>query len=183
MTDIETNRLFLNRCSLADRDEYLRISADPEVMRYFPSPISAADAERYLDLVDRHFDERGYGLWAVNHRDDCIGFVMVLTVTFDCPVVNKPEIGWRFATRAWGQGFASEAAAAVLQFMFTETNESEIVSFTTEKNLPSEKVMQRIGMKRRVDLDFDHPKVAGWWGAPHIVYSLQKSEYQSVSGL
>lgn len=152
-------------------------------MRYFPAPVTAAEAELYLDGVDRHFDQYGYGLWAVHHQEDCIGFVKVSRVTAQSPIMDQPEIGWRFATRAWGQGFASEAADAVMRYMFTATNEQQIVSCTTEKNLPSEKVMQRIGMKRRVDLDFDHPQLTGWWGARHIVYSLQKDEYQSVFGL
>jgi RimJ/RimL family protein N-acetyltransferase len=87
------------------------------------------------------------------------------------------EVGWRLASWAWGKGYASEAAKESLRIGFEEYAISEIYSFTTESNALSEAVMKRIGMMRRKDLDFDHPNTPGWWGQPHIVYSIDRSTW------
>ena len=60
----------------------------------------------------------------------------------------------------WNQGYASEGAQAALEFGFNELKLDEIVSFTTKTNLPSQKVMQKIGMKRDENGDFKHPKLS-----------------------
>jgi RimJ/RimL family protein N-acetyltransferase len=64
-----------------------------------------------------------------------------------------------------------------LRIGFDEHAISEIFSFTTETNAPSEAVMKRIGMHRREDLDFEHPNTPGWWGQPHIVYSIDQATW------
>lgn len=69
------------------------------------------------------------------------------------------EVGWRLATRFWGQGYVTEAARALIDFGFTTKGLSEIVSFAVEANRRSTAVMQRIGMRRDADGDFDHPRV------------------------
>ena len=91
--------------------------------------------------------------------------------------VPPVEIGWRLAKWAWGHGYATEAAGRVLKAAFENFGLTEVFSFTTETNTKSEAVMQRINMSRRVDLDFDHPKTPGWWGAKHIVYQASVKEY------
>jgi RimJ/RimL family protein N-acetyltransferase len=69
------------------------------------------------------------------------------------------EIGWRLHPDFWGHGYATEAAAASLRFGFDEVGLNEIVAFTTTLNTRSQAVMARIGMRRDVAGDFDHPSV------------------------
>ena len=91
-------------------------------------------------------------------------------MTFDAVPAGSIEAGWRLRRVSWGQGFASEAARASLDWGFANGIES-IIAFTTVANLPSQRVMQRTGMVRRADLDFDHPRLAADDPLrPHVVY-------------
>ena len=85
--------------------------------------------------------------------------------------VEATEIGWRFAREAWGHGYATEAARAVLERAFSELGLPEVVSFTTVANVRSRAVMERLGMTRDPAEDFDHPSVEP--GHPlrrHVLY-------------
>ena len=68
------------------------------------------------------------------------------------------EIGWRLAHEYWGNGYAPEGAMAFLDYGFNELGLREIVSFTSENNLNSRKVMEKMGMIHHSEEDFDHPK-------------------------
>ena len=85
------------------------------------------------------------------------------------------EIGWRMHPRYWGQGYATEAARLALDYGFTKLRLQEIVSFTAVANVRSRAVMERLGMRRDVAGDFDHPRVAV--GNPlrrHVLYRLRR---------
>lgn len=175
MTDgLITKRLVLRRWTDADREPFAEMNADAEVMRYFPNVITEQESDAMVDRIEQGFENNGFGLWAVEIDGRFAGFTGLNRTTFETPMGPHVEIGWRFATWAWGKGYASEAARCVLDTAFSELGFTEIYSFTTETNFPSEKVMQRIGMTRRADLDFDHPNTPGWWGVKHIVYKAQK---------
>jgi RimJ/RimL family protein N-acetyltransferase len=83
------------------------------------------------------------------------------------------EIGWRLAFDAWGRGYATEAARACLAYGFSECGFRGIVSFATRSNRRSMAVMERIGMARDVDGDFEHPSLpAGHPLRPHVLYRI-----------
>jgi len=169
-----TERLILRRWTDDDREPFAELNADPEVMRYFPQTMTQEQSDAMVDRIENGFEENGFGLWAVEVNGQFAGFTGLNRTTFETPMGPHVEIGWRFATWAWGQGYASEAARCVLETAFSKLGLTEVYSFTTETNHLSEKVMQRIGMTRRPDLDFDHPNTPGWWGVRHIVYSVEK---------
>lgn len=171
MTDrLVTERLVLRQWADDDRSPFAEMNADPEVMRYFPNVMSKQESDAMVDRIEQGFEKNGFGLWAVEVDGRFAGFTGLNRTSFETPMGPHVEIGWRFATWAWGNGYASEAARRVLDAAFSDFGLSEVYSFTTETNRPSEKVMQRIGMTRRPDLDFDHPNTPGWWGVRHIVY-------------
>jgi ribosomal-protein-alanine N-acetyltransferase len=116
-------------------------------------------------------------LWAIEVDGAFAGFTGLAHARFETAFTPCVEVGWRLASWAWGKGYASEAAKESLRIGFEEYAISEIYSFTTESNALSEAVMKRIGMMRRKDLDFDHPNTPGWWGQPHIVYSIDRSTW------
>ena len=177
MTDrLTTERLILRRWTDADRAPFAEMNANPEVMRYFPNVMTEQETDSMVDRIEQGFENNGFGLWAVEIDGRFAGLTGLNRTTFETPMGPHVEIGWRFARWAWGQGYATEAAQCVLDAAFTDLGLSEVYSFTTETNLPSERVMQRIGMKRRTDLDFDHPNTPEWWGAKHIVYQARSSE-------
>lgn len=105
----------------------------------------------------------------------------LLNVNFDAPFAPAVEIGWRLARRHWGLGFASEAAWTCLRCAFAQLRLEQVVSFTTESNLPSQKVMQAIGMQQDLDGSFDHPKL----GADdplrrHVLYRIDRAHWQDT---
>ena len=174
--NLRTQRLSLRRWTDDDRAPFAEMNADLEVMRYFPNVMTKQESDAMVDRIEQGFENNGFGLWAVEIDGRFAGFTGLNRTTFETPMGPHVEIGWRFASWAWGQGYVKEAARCVLDAAFAELGLTEVFSFTTEINHPSERVMQRIGMKRRTDFDFDHPNTPGWWGAKHIVYQAQSSE-------
>jgi ribosomal-protein-alanine N-acetyltransferase len=174
---LTTDRLVLRRWIDDDRAPFAELNADPEVMRYFPQTMTRDQSDAMVDRIELGFEENGFGLWAIEIDGRFGGFTGLNRTTFATPMGPHMEIGWRLATWAWGQGYATEAARCVLDVAFADLGLTEVYSFTTETNRPSEKVMQRIGMTRRPDLDFDHPNTPGWWGVKHIVYRIESSDY------
>jgi RimJ/RimL family protein N-acetyltransferase len=177
VTELTTDRLLLRGWRDADREPFAALNADPEVMRFFPAPLPRSESDAMVDRIEVGFAERGYGLWAVEVRTsgEFAGFVGLAPAHAEYPVAPAMEIGWRLARAHWGQGFAPEAARAVLDQAFGPLGFTELVSFTTVTNTPSRRVMEKLGMTRDPADDFDNPRVAGWWGAPHVVYRLTAS--------
>jgi ribosomal-protein-alanine N-acetyltransferase len=165
-------RLILRRWTDDDRAPFAEMNADPAVMRYFPKVMTTQESDAMVDRVEQGFEQNGFGLWVVEIDSRFSGFTGLNKTSFETPMGPHVEIGWRFASWAWGHGYASEAAARVLTAAFDDFGLTEVYSFTTETNVKSESVMKRIGMARRADLDFDHPNTPGWWGARHIVYEV-----------
>jgi 3-dehydroquinate dehydratase/shikimate dehydrogenase len=121
-------------------------------------------------------EARGWGLWAVSfpHLTECIGFIGLNDVDSSFPFGPAVEVGWRLAFPYWGKGYATEGAKASLHYAFEELHLKEIVSFTPVKNSRSRAVMERIGMHRNPQDDFDHPKLPAEHPLRrHVLYRLK----------
>jgi RimJ/RimL family protein N-acetyltransferase len=147
------------------------MNSDPEVMHFFPKPLTSDESDAVVDRIEEGFEANGFGLWAVEIEGLFAGFTGLNRTSFETPMGSHVEIGWRLAKWAWGHGYATEAASCVLRTAFGFHGLACVYSFTSETNSKSEAVMRRIGMTRRIDLDFDHPNTPGWWGIRHLVYS------------
>jgi ribosomal-protein-alanine N-acetyltransferase len=178
-----TERLVLRRWRPEDRAPFAEINADPAVMEFFPSVLTSTESDALAERADGEFDERGYGLFAVEVADGepFVGFVGLHAFTLDepspLPFAPGVEVGWRLAADAWGRGYAPEAARACLAFGFDQIGFDEIVSFTSVVNERSQTVMHKIGMRRNPTDDFEHPRVpAGHLLRPHVLYRIQRPE-------
>ncbi|MHC8359926.1 GNAT family N-acetyltransferase [Pseudomonas sp. LS2P72] len=160
--ELESARLLLRQWRDDDLPEFAAMCADPQVMRYFPAPLSRLESASLIGRIRGHFAEHGFGLWALERKDTgaFIGFTGLAEVGFDARFTPATEIGWRLAREHWGLGYASEAAWTALRCGFDRLALKEVVSFTTETNTPSQKVMQAIGMHHDSADDFDHPMLA-----------------------
>jgi len=181
---VRTARLVLRRWRSEDRAPFAELNADPKVMRYFPSLLDRAASDALIDRIEAGFDERGYGLWAVDRLDtqSFIGFVGLSVPRFEAHFTPAVEIGWRLATSSWGQGFATEAAFRVVAAGFDEFGLDQIVSFTAKLNTPSIAVMRKLAMTHNPVDDFDHPTLPP--GHPlqrHVLYRL-RSHHQARAG-
>ena len=171
---IQTERLILRRWREEDRAPFVALHEDPEVAYWLGGPKFVARMGEAIDRYNAQIDAHGFGKFAVERREDgvLLGAVGVSPVFPGLPIVGF-EIGWRLAKSAWGHGYASEAAKAALAGAFAQ-DLVEIISFTTEANLRSQAVMDRIGMVRDPGRDWDHPALEE--GDPlrrHLVWSLR----------
>lgn len=172
---IRTARLLLRRWTDDDRAPFAAMNADAEVMRHLPALLTRAQSDALIDRIEAGFDEHGYGLWAVEARDQLVGFTGLAWTGLDVSFTPALEVGWRLVRSAWGRGYATEAGTAALARGFDEVD--NIVSFTAVTNTPSERVMQRLGMRR--DGEFDHPRLpVGHRLRRHVLYRAERATWQ-----
>lgn len=178
MSELRTSRLLLRNWRDSDREPFAALNADPEVMRYFPAPLTREESDRLATRARAEIEAHGWGLWAVEVAPGgaFIGFVGLADRRNSAHIVPAVEVGWRLAREHWGQGYATEAGRAAVDHGFREVGLDEIVSFTAEVNLPSRRVMERLGMSHDPADDFDHPDLPE--GSPlrrHVLYRLRAS--------
>lgn len=182
---LETERLLLRTWKTKDRVPFAVINSDPDVMEHFPAPMTAEESDQFVRRIDRHFAQHGFGLWAVEIKwaRRLIGFCGLAVPTFETHFTPAVEIGWRLAKDSWGTGYATEAATAVLEFGFEEAGIDPILSWTLPVNERSTRVMERIGMKRAPELDFDHPRfMHDDRLRRHVVYRMTRAEWLESRG-
>ena len=154
------------------------MNADERVMEHFPSTLDLAGSNSLVERIESDFDRLGFGLWAVDVPGvtPFVGFVGLDEPAFDAHFTPAVEIGWRLDHACWGQGYATEAAKAVLEVGFEDLHFDEIVSFTVPANVRSRRVMERIGMTHEPGDDFDHPRFApGHRCCRHVLYRISPS--------
>lgn len=158
---LTTDRLLLRQWVESDLDPFAALNADPEVMEFFPAPLTRAQSDALAERARVDLDRQGYGLWAVqvSATGEFIGFTGLAWQTFPAHFTPALEVGWRLARAAWGHGYASEAAVAALAHGFDATDVDEIVSITARGNIRSRRVMERLGMAYDPADDFLHPRV------------------------
>lgn len=153
MVTLETERLVMRPFAESDLDAYAEMCADPEVMRFLGGKTwTRLEAWRHIATTLGHWQLRGYGPWAVETRD---GGQLVGRVGLMYPE-GWPgfEVGWTLARPAWGNGYATEAAARALDYAFHELDRDHVISLIHEDNRASLAVSKRLGQKfeRTVEL-------------------------------
>src|SRR6185437_181174 len=140
-----------------DREPFAALNGDAETLKYFPSTLDRAASDAVIDRIEACFDERGYGLWAleITGSGQFIGFTGLSPMPDDVPGAGGVEIGWRLARTAWHHGYATEAARAAVTVAFDGLGLPELWSMTAVRNEPSQAVMRRLGMTQVAR--FDHP--------------------------
>ncbi len=181
MTTIATERLILRNWCEGDRQAFFEMNADPKVMRFFERTRNRAEADELFDRLAAEIHRKRYGFWAMELRKtgQVIGFTGLRDIDFDATFTPAVEIGWRLLARHWGNGYATEAARACLAHGFEQMGLAEIVSFAVVENWPSRRVMERIGMHREPEFDFDHPSIKP--GSPlarHAFYRLTAADWR-----
>ena len=176
MPALRTERLVMRRWRDEDREPFAEMNADARVMEHFPGRMTRAESDRLVDRIVAHFDEHGYGLWAVEVPGEApfAGFVGLNVTLFEAPFTPAVEVGWRLAADKWGHGYATEAALEAVRYGFDEVELDEIVSFTVPANVRSRRVMEKLGMTRDPAGDFDHPSLVGNPLARHVLYRLRR---------
>ncbi|MGW5737310.1 MULTISPECIES: GNAT family N-acetyltransferase [Streptomyces] len=152
MTVIRTPRLVLRRWREADVAPMTAIHADPEVMRWIGDGSVHAEEEwtrSVMAMWEHEWRTEGFGLFAVEVRatGELAGFTGLSVPHYLPEVLPAVEIGWRLGRSFWGQGLATEAARAALDFGLTDRGLERIISVVQVGNHASERVMNKLGLR------------------------------------
>lgn len=147
---ITTGRLLLRRWRVEDIEPFAAMCSDPDVMRHIGSGSTRTreQAAAAIRAYETDWEEKGYGLFAVELLDSnhLIGFAGLAEPAFLPEIMPAVEVGWRFARQSWGNGYATEAARAALDFGLVTLRIPEIVSIYQAENRASGRIMKKLGM-------------------------------------
>jgi len=176
---IETPRLLLRLWRDEDREPFYAMSQSPAVMAHLGGPASDEEADAGIARVRACYERYGHCFWAVERKADgtFLGFCgLKVAIDPGTPIEGEVEAGWRFREDVWGQGYAREAATASFEWGWANLDASRIVAITVPANTKSWGLMERLGMRRRPELDFGHPNFAPdhplHW---HMVYAIDRT--------
>lgn len=174
---IETDRLILRPWQDRDREPFAAMSQDPKVMATLGPLMTREQADASIDRMIAHQGEHGHCFWPVERKADgaFLGFCGLLVSGPGTPISGQVEIGWRLRSDEWGRGYAREAAQASVGWFWANTGRDTLFAITTPGNTRSWGLMERLGMSRRHDMDFDHPNVPdGSHLKQHWTYELRR---------
>jgi RimJ/RimL family protein N-acetyltransferase len=174
-----SERLILRSWREEDLASFHAICSDPLVMATLGPLMDREETRALIERAQAREDQHGHTFWALERLEDArlIGWCGVIRGSAG-PVEGKAEIGWRLASDCWGNGYASEAARASLDWLFANLPDDAAWAITNTGNLRSRAVMERLGMAHRPALDFDHPMLAP--DDPllrHVTYALERSNW------
>jgi len=143
----ETERLLVRHFRPADLKDFAALCADPRVMRYVGdgSLLPRSEVERWIEVCQHKYADRGYGTSAVFEKATgrFVGY---------CGVVRAPgndfdELIYVFHVDAWGSGYATEAATAMIGHVFAHSSLDRIYATIDPDNAPSIKVAEKLGFR------------------------------------
>lgn len=157
-TIVETERLRLRLRTPGDRETLHGWFGDRQVMADL-GPVRDAAASDAVIARHEAYQADCLGFWMVERRADGVpvGFCGLKPSDPGRPLAGELEIGWMFGPAHWGQGYAGEAARAVIDWAWAHRPDSRIVAVTARVNVKSQRVMERIGMRAEPTLDYEHP--------------------------
>ena len=151
--ELETDRLYMRRFRTNDLDVFSQILGQDEVGQWLPRGrgYTKDEVEKVLDNVAKHWQEKGYGIWAVIEKESgkIIGHCGLNYVKQN----DEVEVLYGFGKEYWGLGYATEAAKAALSFGFEKIGLDRIVAFAKIDNIASRRVIEKIGLKYIKDIE------------------------------
>jgi RimJ/RimL family protein N-acetyltransferase len=161
---LETDRLVLRPLALDDLDELASILGDAEALTFWGGPLDREGARHWIERHLARYEADGFGRCAVIMRAarELVGDCGLITTV----VEGQPEVelGWIVRRSQWGNGIATEAAAAWRDFAFDTVGLERIVSMISAENIASRRVAEKLGMSVE--------REAQWGDLPHLMYSL-----------
>ena len=162
---IETERLVLRAWRKGDFRAYFELLQHPDVHRHFgPEPMGLEECWRRLSAAVGMWQLVGFGGWAVVRKSDesLVGMTSLFNAwrSLEPEFGEEPEMGWIFAAETHGQGFASEACRAVLDWAEASLDPTPIWAIIAPANTPSLKLADKLGFERLSEtLYHDDPTV------------------------
>lgn len=189
---LQTDRLILRRFTKDDADSLVRLDGDPEVMRYLngglPTPKEVVETRILPRFISYYDHPEGFGWWCALEKrtGEFLGWFCLHPDDETEPRVLA--LGYRLRRSAWGQGYATEGARALVEKGFTELGARRIVATTYEHNLGSRRVMEKVGMKlvRTYRMTAEEVAAAGTfvanpgevWEGNDVEYALEREDWE-----
>ena len=164
---LETARLRLRRFTLDDADALEAVLGDPVAMQYYPAAFDRKGVEEWIERNIGRYQRDGHGLWAMVLKDsgeligDCGCTLQKVEGT------NHVEVGYHVRRDLWGNGYATEAAQACMQYAFIRLGVDRVISLIRPGNLQSIRVAEKNGLTCE--------KIIFWRGYDHCIYVKSKS--------
>jgi RimJ/RimL family protein N-acetyltransferase len=179
---IQTARLQLRPFTEADKEPFAAMNADPRVMEFMAGTLTREHSDAFVARIQAHFDQHGYGLWAVETADaPFAGFIGLQWHNFEAHFTPALEVGFRLMPQHWNKGYATEGGKAAVEWAFANTDQREVCSWTAAVNLRSQRVIGKIGLKRDLSGDFDHPRVpVGNPLRPHVLFRVLREQWRAL---
>ena len=172
---IETKRLRLREYTHDDFEALYAILSDPETMRHYPKPYTEEGTRFWIDWSLRNYSEYGFGLWAIELKEtgEFIGDCGLTMQTIDGE--KLPEIGYHLDKRHWRKGYGGEAARAVRDWAFANTDYDCLYSYMTATNVASYSTAASIGMRRIKGYTDEEEGLL-------YVYAITREEWEALRG-
>jgi [ribosomal protein S5]-alanine N-acetyltransferase len=143
---LTTSHICLRPWRIEDAETLLHILQEKDILQYFPptTPATLEKMERYIRYHLAHWEERGYGHWAVTTREE--GKVIGWNGLEFLPETQETEVAYLLSHDFWGKGLATEAAQAAVDFGFQTTGVNAIIGLVHPDNIGSQRVLEKIGL-------------------------------------
>lgn len=153
---IRTERLALRPFEARDVDGLHEIMNQKDILNYFPSQ-TPPEKEKVAKFIQRQLDqweEIGYAWWAVTLATDADSMILGWQGLQYLPDTDEVEVGYLLSREHWGHGYATEGARASLAYGFEMLDVDEIVGIVHPENIASQRVLEKVGMGKRVRTEY-----------------------------
>ena len=157
---LTTSRLILRQLTEDDLDNLVALNSDRDVMHFINGGIASSHqeiAENFLPYILGYYDKyQNLGFWAIIEKSiqEFIGWIFLrpesdfkLLQQLNLAESDAVELGYRLRKSSWGKGYATEAAQALIDKSFSESNLNKIVAWALAENKASLRVMEKVGLK------------------------------------
>lgn len=165
MIILETQRLWLRSLAPDDVDALHAVLSDPVAMAHYPRPFDLARTAAWISWSLRSYAQHGFGLWGVVDKTTG-GLIGDCGLTIQCvDGIDELEIGYHILRSRWGQGLATEAAAACRDHAFDRLGRERVIAWMHPDNRASRRVAEKIAMHLEKQTQDGN-------GRPAVVYSM-----------
>lgn len=170
---IETERLILREYTLNDFNALFEIVSDLETMQHYPAPFDEQRTKEWIVWNLENYEKFGFGLWAVVLKENgkFIGDCGITIQNIDNEML--PEVGYHIHKKYWQRGYAKEAARAVRDWVFHNTQYSTIYSYMKYTNVGSYATAIAIGMKKVKEYPDEKNGIT-------YVYAIKREEWENL---
>lgn len=165
---IETARLIGEPVSTAHHEDLGRLLADPRVGATLDGIKSAAEVADWIAQEELHRTAHGYGQWAWRLREGGQFAGRGGLRRTEIEGVLETEVAWAVVPELWGRGLGTEIGRAAVEHAFARLGLADVVAFTLPDNLPSRRVMEKLGFEFERDISYA--------GLPHVLYRLRRDQ-------